>query len=148
MPRDYRDICGGMLLTGFGLLFSWYAITHYNLGTVRQMGPGMFPAALGVLLAVCGLALIVAAFFRPGEKSEIRLREPFFVIGSLAAFALVIRPFGLIPAILSVTIISSLAERKLQPVALAILCVALCLIAWLTFSIGLRLPLNMFRWPF
>lgn len=146
--RDYRDIVGGLLLIVVGIAFSWYAIEHYDLGTLRRMGPGMFPAGLGFVLALFGVLLVVPAFFREGVMPEIRTWTPLFVLLGVAAFALTVRPFGLIPAILAVVIVSSLAELKFRPVSLAGLCAALCLIAWLTFRVGLGLPMTMFRWPF
>lgn len=148
LSRDYKDIAGGALLVLFGLGFSLYAMGHYDLGTLRRMGPGMFPAALGFVLAFFGVLLLVPAFFRPGVRPEIRIWTPLFVLSGVAAFALTIRPFGLIPAILAVVIISSFAELKFRPLSLAILCAVLCLIAWLTFRVGLGLPMAMFRWPF
>jgi hypothetical protein len=55
LSRDYRDIVGGLLLVVLGLGFSWYAAEHYDLGSLRRMGPGMFPTVLGVALACLGL---------------------------------------------------------------------------------------------
>lgn len=148
LSRDYRDIVGGAFLVLFGLAFSWYAAEHYELGTLRRMGPGMFPTALGFVLALFGAILAVSAFFRQGTMPEIRIWTPLFVLAGTAAFAMTIRPFGLMPAILAVVVISSLAELKVRPVSLIVLCASLCLIAWLTFRVGLGLPIPMFRWPF
>ncbi len=148
LSRDYKDIVGGALLFVTGATFAWYAAGHYELGTLRRMGPGMFPMGLGVILAVFGVLLAVPAFFRPGVRPEIRVWSPVFVLAGTAAFALVIRPFGLIPAICAVVIISSFAELKVRPVSLAILCAVLCAIAYGVFRVGLGLALPMFRWPF
>lgn len=147
LARDYRDIVGGGLLIAGGLLFSWYAAQHYDLGTVRRMGPGMFPTGLGMILAVFGASIAIPAFFRNGVAPKVRIWTPLFVLSGVAAFALLVRPFGLIPAILGVTIISSFAELKVRPLSLAILCIVLCTIAWLTFRVGLGLAIPMFRWP-
>ena len=148
LSRDYKDIFGGFLLVVFGGWVAWYSATHYELGTFRRMAPGMFPMMLGIILAGFGVAIAAPAFFRPGERPHVRIWTPLFVLAGVAAFAILVRPFGLIPAILGVVIISSLAEMKVRPVSLTILCVALCLIAWLTFRVGLGLPMPMFRWPY
>lgn len=148
LSRDYRDIFGGLLMVAFGVWVAWYSAAHYDLGTFRRMAPGMFPMMLGIILAGFGLAIAIPAFFRSGPKPYIRIWTPLFVLLGVGAFAILVRPFGLIPAILGVTIISSLAELKFRPVSLAILCVVLCLIAWLTFRVGLGLPMPMFRWPY
>lgn len=146
--RDWRDVVGGALLAVLGLAFSWYAAEHYNLSTLRRMGPGMFPAGLGLVLAFFGVLMMVPALFREGTMPVIRFWSPLFVLSGVAAFALTIRPFGLIPAILSVVVVSSFADLKVRPVSLALLCAALCLVAWLTFRVGLGLPIPMLRWPF
>lgn len=148
LSRDYRDIVGGILLVALGLAFSSYAAANYDLGTLRRMGPGMFPTALGIVLAGFGLVIAIPAFFRPGVIPEIRVWTPIFVLTGVAAFAMTIRPFGLIPAVLSVVVISSFAELRFKPVSLTILTTSLCLIAWLVFRVGLGLPVEMFRWPF
>ena len=96
-------------------------------------------------------AILAVIFVQQMTHSGLRdIGGPIDVIVLLgvAAFAVTIRPFGLIPAILAVVIISSFAELKFRPVSLAILCAVLCLIAWLTFRVGLGLPMAMFRWPF
>lgn len=147
LTRDYRDVIGGVLMVVIGLAFTWYASSHYALGTLRQMGPGMFPAGLGVVLAFLGILLGVSAMFRPGTMPQIRTWTPFFVLAAIVAFALSIRPLGLIPAVLAVTIISSFAELRVRPSSLFLLCLALSMIAWVTFGLGLNLPIPMFRWP-
>jgi len=147
LSRDYRDIVGGLLLMIFGLWVTWYSYAHYELGTFRRMAPGMFPMFLGLILAVFGLIIAVPAWFRTGPKPYIRFWSPLFVLVGVAAFALLVRPYGLIPAILGVTLISSLAELKIRPLSLSILCAVLCLIAWLTFRVGLGLPMPMLIWP-
>lgn len=146
--RDYRDVVGGGLLVLAGSAFAYHAIANLALGTLRRIGPGMFPAALGVILALFGLAILIPALFRQGAFPDIEPRTPVFVLGGVSAFALTIVPFGLAPAILAVTIVSSLAEPKFRPVSLAVLCAVLCLMAWLTFRVGLGLPFQMIRWPF
>jgi hypothetical protein len=141
LSRDYRDVIGGALLLICGLLFSWYAAGHYELGTLRRMGPGMFPMALGFVLAGFGVMLMISAFFRPGPAMEARVVVPLFVLAGVAAFALLIRPFGLLPAILAVVAISSLAERRVNPKSVALLSASLCLLAYLVFRVGLGLAI-------
>ena len=146
--RDYRDILGGLLLFSAGAAFAAYAVSHYELGSLRRMGPGGFPAALGVVLAVLGLLLAVPAFFRTGHRPDLRFWSPLFVIGGVAAFAIVVRPFGLLPAVVAVVAISSLAELKVRPLQLTLLCAGLCVLNWLVFRVGLGASAPMVNWPF
>ncbi|MCI5109483.1 MAG: tripartite tricarboxylate transporter TctB family protein [Marivita sp.] len=145
---DYTDVVGGALLVATGLGVTAVSMTSYAVGTLRRMGPGMFPSILGVLLAFLGILIVLQALRKPGRRPDIRVFSPLFVLGGVAAFAALIAPFGLIPAILGVTIISSLAELRLRPVSLILLCLALCLIAPLVFVYGLGLQISLVRWPF
>lgn len=146
--RNYRDMVGGGILTFVGFAFAWYALQEFELGTPQKMGPAMFPAALGFLLGGMGAIMAVAAYFRHGPVPEVRARVSVCVLSGLAAFALLLSWFGLIPAIMGVTVISSFAERKVRPITVAVLSVTLCLMAWLIFSVGLGLPITLLKWPF
>lgn len=145
---DYVDLVAGALLIAFGAAVTYTSVTHYPMGTPGRMGPGMFPAGLGVVLAVFGLILGLQALRRPGEKPNIRVFSPLFVLGGIAAFAAVIVPFGLIPAIVAVVVISSLADLRIRPVSLVISCVGLSLAAPFIFVFCLGLQIPLLRWPF
>jgi putative tricarboxylic transport membrane protein len=58
MGRVSRDLGGGLCLLGIGALAIWQG-SDLELGTLRQMGPGMMPRVLAVLLGLCGVALAV-----------------------------------------------------------------------------------------
>ncbi|WP_300439691.1 tripartite tricarboxylate transporter TctB family protein [uncultured Mameliella sp.] len=145
---DYTDLVGGVLLVALGAGVSLVAIQYYPLGTLQRMGPGMFPAILGVVLGGLGMLLALQALRRTGKRPDIRVFSPLFVLAGVASFALLITPAGLIPAIVSIVVISSLAELRIWPVSLALLCLALCLMAPLVFVVGLGLPIPLIRWPF
>lgn len=143
--RDYRDLIGGALLFLTGIAFSWYGAEHYRLGTVARMGPGLFPVALGAVLALLGAILCVQALLRPGTLPEIRPARALPVLGGIGLFALAIHPLGLIPAICLLVVISSLAELRLRPLTTLAVCAAMSLAAWLIFGLGLGLPIPMIR---
>ena len=118
-----------------------------DLGSVRRMGPGMFPVAVGIILALFGIAIMIPAFFRQGTFEEIEIRSTLAVLASIAAFAMVIRPYGLIPAIAALVLVAALAERTFRPVSILASIVVMATLAWLIFKAGLGLPLTMARWP-
>lgn len=145
--RDYRDILGGGVLIVVGMLVALYALTNLRLGTVSQMGPGMFPAALGLILAMLGLAILVPAFFRRGPLPKMDLVPLAALLLSIFSFAILLRPFGLVPAILVQTAIASRADSKLSPVGTLILAAVLAAGAVLIFRIGLGMPVSIVSWP-
>lgn len=146
--HDYRDMVGGLLLIAVGLFLAVHALSNYQLGTIRRMGPGMFPTMIGGLLCTFGVILLVSGWFRRGVWPELRIWSPLFVLSGVATFALLIGPFGLVPAVVGVVAVSSLAELRVKPVPLAILASVLSLMAWVVFPLGLGLAVPPFAWPF
>ena len=147
LSRDYLDIAGGTLLFIIGTVFAAYAASRYGLGTLQQMRPGMFPAGAGCVLSLLGAAIAIPACSRSGSLPVIRLRAPLLVLLSVALFAISIRSLGLIPAVCLSTIAASVADTRIGPIGIAILCVAISVAAYLIFSVAIGLPLVMMKWP-
>jgi hypothetical protein len=145
---NYRDILGGGLLILIGLFVSITALIDYDLGTMRHMGPGMFPAWLGFILAGFGGLILVLGLLRPGERIEVDYRQFAAVILGLIAFAFTVGLFGMIPAVVVLTIGAVLADNKLGVVGTVILAAVLSIIAVVIFRIGLSISLELFKWPF
>jgi putative tricarboxylic transport membrane protein len=148
LRRDYRDLIGGSALIVIGLWATLQAWFDYPLGTVGHMGPGMFPAGVGVLLALTGVLVFVPALFRAGPAlAKPDLRAFFFVLLALVLFALTVDTFGLIPATAVLTVASVLADNKVGIIGTIVLTAVLSAIAILVFSVGLGIPLEPFKWP-
>ncbi|MGQ7794550.1 tripartite tricarboxylate transporter TctB family protein [Faunimonas sp. B44] len=145
--RDHRDILGGLLVTAAGLFAAVYAATQYHLGTAGRMGPGMFPAVLGCIMALLGLAILLPALFRAGEAAAVEIRPILAILAGLAAFALTIDRFGLAPAIALLVVIASVADPRATLKGSLALSLALILVATAIFKIGLRFPFPLFAWP-
>lgn len=145
---DHIDLVGGILLLGIGLLTAIYASSHYSLGTPSNMGPGMFPTILGSILAVLGVMVIVPAFMRAEALPPLEYRSLIFVIASLLVFALILQHFGLVPAVAALTLTAALASPYFSLIQSIIIAIALSVIAVLTFTVGLGVPISIARWPF
>jgi len=146
--RDYRDLIAGALLVALGIASAWYAGTHYRLGEVSRMGPGMFPAALGVLMAILGFFIALPAWFRRGTLPKPDIRPTLLVLASVLAFALLVEWAGMVPAIFVLTGLAVLADNKLGVRATLVLASVLALSTWLIFRVGLGIQLQPFVWPF
>lgn len=147
--RDYRDVAGGLLLAAVGAFAAYYAATRYDMGTLRQVGPGMFPAGLGGLLVGLGVIVAVPALRRlPRSYPMVEWRPLAAVIAGIAAFALTVRPLGMVPAIILLTMLSSLADGRLGPVRAFVLSIVLAGVAILVFRVMLGTPFPIARWPF
>lgn len=147
LEREAGNLLSGAVVVAVGVFYAVYAYANYSIGNMRQIGPGLFPVALGVILTGLGLALFLPALFRKAERPKLGLATPLLVLLAVAAFAITIRPFGLIPAVIATTVIASLAELKLRIVSTAILCLVLSVFSWLVFGEGLGLAVPLFRLP-
>ncbi|MDP2358756.1 MAG: tripartite tricarboxylate transporter TctB family protein [Beijerinckiaceae bacterium] len=147
--RDYRDIIGGLLLMLFGAGVFFQAYYEYPLGTLRHMGPGMFPATLGAILGGLGFFILLPALFRAGPPlPRIELRPLLAIIGGGLAFAFIVTRFGMVPGVIVLTVFSVMADDKLGVVGTIILSAVLSLLIVAIFSYGLGVSLQPFRWPF
>ncbi|MDQ8035730.1 hypothetical protein CEG14_21640 [Bordetella genomosp. 1] len=140
---------GAMVVLGLGALLQ--AMT-YELGTLARMGPGMFPAILGVVLILLG-ALIAKMGKSPlNAEDEHEPESPpdwrgwGCIVGGLLAFILVGKYGGLVPATLILVFVSALGDRAQTLRGAAILSVAVTLLGVLVFSWGLQLQFPLFRW--
>lgn len=145
--RDYLDVAAGVALLCVGLFAALYGYSTMRMGTVAQMGPGLFPVSLGIILSGFGMIIAIPAFFRNGPQADFDGRALLFVGLSLLAFSVLVRPFGLLPAIVVLTCIASLSDGKLATWKSAILGLGLSACVLLIFHFGLGLQLRMLAMP-
>lgn len=148
LNRDHRDVFAGLALALTGGSAALYAASHYSIGTVSRMGPGMIPVSLGLTLALFGVMIAVPAFSRTGSAVHIPWRPLIVVSISILCFALMIETLGLIPAVFSTVVISTFAERRIPLGRAVLLGAAMSSMTWAIFILGLSLPISSFDWPF
>lgn len=151
-----RDAVGGALIALFGTAMVLWAMNSLPMGTLRRMGPGLFPAGVGGLIALTGAAMLMQALWPrvrdaaaarvPGPA--VNLRALVFVSAALLAFGLLAGPFGMIPAIVALVGLCALSDRDSRPMATLALMICLPAAVYLIFRLGLGLPMAMIRWPF
>jgi hypothetical protein len=118
----------------------------YNIGDASRMGPGYFPAVLGLLLAALGLLLIfrslVLGLDRPVEAISFR---PMLVLPlSVLVFAIILPVGGLLIANFIAALIVCKAGRDTTLGEMLILAVFLSFLNWLIFVVGLDLTVPVF----
>ena len=129
-----------------GAAYAIDAVATLSLGTLRQMGPGMFPVGLGGLLFLIGVGIFVPALFHSENIPPINLRALGAVLAAVAAFALLIGSAGLFTAILVSTVLSSLAVPGNRPQHVLLLSGGLMVLAWVIFIFILNLPISLLPW--
>jgi hypothetical protein len=146
---NIRDFLGGglVLLLGVGAALQ---ASQYELGSLRRMGPGYFPLALGVILAVTG-ALIMLASLRTAIVPVLARQRPewrgwFCICASMVLFAVIGTYGGLLPATFACVFIAALGDRKNTLVASAVLAAAMTLVCLIVFWWLLKVNLPLFGW--
>ena len=93
-----QDFVGGIAIVVVAIFAFWQS-KDLALGTLGGMGPGMLPKSLAVLLGALGALLAANALVDRGPLfGRVSIRGPVFVLGAIAAFAISVRPGGLLVA--------------------------------------------------
>jgi hypothetical protein len=130
---------GTMIVLGLGAIAQ---ASTYTLGSLARMGPGLFPAILGVLLVLLGLIIARMAEDIPAPQ----WRGWGCIIGGLMAFILFGKYGGLIPATFALVFISALGDRQHTLRSAAVLAVGVTILGVAVFSWALQLQFPLFRW--
>ena len=142
--RSQQDFGAGLLYAAFGLaaiLMAW----DYGMGTASRMGPGYFPTALGALLLLIGIASVVRSFFRDGKPiGAVAWKGAALVTAGTVLFGLLLRPAGLVPALVALILVGASASSRFKfewrAGALMLALIAFCA---LVFVKGLGLPIPL-----
>ena len=114
------------------------AVAQENaLGTLSRMGPGFFPTALGVILALLGCCLSLRALlfsgYGDGSLEGVNWGVLGFILGSVAVFAVSLLELGVLLSIALMIVISSLASGRFRAREVAVLTVFMCLLCWVIY---------------
>jgi hypothetical protein len=153
--RSQKDFFAGLTLAVIGGAFALGA-REYPIGTAASMGPGYFPLLLGALLVILSVAITLGSFGKP-DKSEnagaIAWKPLLFVVGANFAFGILLGglpsiglpAMGLMPAILALVIIATLAGSGFKLRETMVLAAVLAAGSWLVFVKTINLPIQL--WP-
>lgn len=145
LERDIQGLLGGGLLVALGLFTAWYAHDHYALGNVARMGPGYLPMILGGVLALLGLIVVVPAWRRPGKPIRAEWTNAGFVVASIVLFGLLLPRLGLVVATMATALVALVPDRQLVWLTKLKVAMAIALITYLIFVVGLSM--NLPAWP-
>lgn len=141
---DKTDMLSGIFALTISGYFAYGAL-DYRLGTVVRMGPGFVPFALGLLGMALGLAIIVTSLGRTGALEAFRWRIVLPIAASIAAFAVLLKYTGLLPATFFAAAIATLASEKSRLLTSLLLGAIVAVFAWFSFIVLLGLPIPAFR---
>jgi hypothetical protein len=142
--RNGKDFYAGLFFFFIGIVTVFEA-RGYSIGTARDMGPGYFPILIGYLLLMIGGVAAVRGLWLKGERIKINSIRPLLMVSFAAlSFALLLKPCGLIIALLALVLLSCLGSREFHIRYAVILFIVLAGIATVLFVYILGLPLPLF----
>jgi hypothetical protein len=132
-----------LAIAAAGILSAWRA-WGYGFGELARIGPGLVPFAVAAALAACGAALFIRKpddVPRAETSSNPQTRVFTCVLGSLLAFAVLIRTLGFIPAAACAVVLASAARGRPRRSAF-LLAAAVAVAGTLIFvhALGLNIP--------
>jgi Tripartite tricarboxylate transporter TctB family len=142
-----KDLIAGLIFIILGTVL-FFASQNYDIGSARRMGPGYFPALLGLLLVGLGLAAFVKGL-RAKTSDPLphhQLTPLLMIFLSIVSFAFFIERAGLVVA--STFCIAFACYRRLltKPIELLIIFLGLTVFNVVVFIKLFELPLRIFWW--
>jgi hypothetical protein len=156
LPFLNGQTVGGVLVAALALV-AWMSARGLEFGSLAEIGPGLFPVALAVLLLVLSLILVgIGALTGASEDLAVpgpeALRSLVAILAALVVFSLTIKGSGFIPA-LGVTgatplaiLIAGVASRETRWLDLAVFALVLTTFCAVLFRFLLGLPLPLAPW--
>jgi hypothetical protein len=131
----------GLCLVAIALCFGITAAT-YRIGTFSNAGPGLFPVLVSGILGVMGLVMIVRGRLESAAALDFRVRNLLIVLASLVGFVVIAEHLKVIPAIVFLVFVSTLAGADYSLLRNVKISVGLIAVAYAFHALlGLNLPL-------
>jgi hypothetical protein len=142
--RDQRSLGAGLLFLAIGGFASWTA-SGYAFGSARHMGPGYFPMVLSIVLMLIGVGAMLRSLSVEGPPiGRIALRPALCITTGVLVFSAVVDRWGLVPAVIALTLIVGLGSTRVRLLELVAIAVVLAMLAVAIFIHGLQLPFTPF----
>jgi putative Ca2+/H+ antiporter (TMEM165/GDT1 family) len=149
--QQKRDVYAGLLMVVVGLATAFEAST-YPLGTIALMGPGFFPTALGVILAIVGVMIMIAPS-APVEDDDVAAvaikpdwRGWICILAGPTLFIVFGHYTGLLLATFACVFVSSFGDRTTTLKEAVILATAVTVCGVFLFSYVLQVNFPILRW--
>jgi Tripartite tricarboxylate transporter TctB family len=148
-----RDYAGGALMIMLGAFATWKS-TSYDIGSLTDMGPGFYPALVGILLGLTGVGIMLRPKRGEAERApkveggseRIDWRGWLFILAGIASFIVVAKQAGLLPATFAIVFISAFGDRTNTLKSATILALAISVVSVVVFWWALQVQLPLLKW--
>lgn len=149
-----RDFYAGGLIVLLGAAVALNAYNNYNLGSLTQMGPGMFPMMLGIALTFVGLLILGTALVTEHDPAETILPEQrewrgwACILAGPLLFIFLGQYLGMAAGTFGCVFVSALGDRTATVKSSAILAAIVTVFGCLLFAYVLKLAFPIFKWGY
>lgn len=141
--RLSQDLCAALVFILIGGSTLWFG-RDLDPGTAANMGPGYVPRALGWMIFIMGVFTALRGLRLPSPAlGRVNLRPLVFILGSVLLFALMVDPFGFIPASVIAVFVALFAMERPSFAYAAFMSILLPLAMTVVFIFGLGLPIDL-----
>ena len=142
-----KDLLAGVLyIVGGATTFKW--AQKYEIGTATRMGPGYFPALLGLALILFGIAATVKGLVskQPEPLVEHKVGPLVLMTASVISFGLLIERTGLVVATFACLFFACFRRLRTHPLEVLLLFLGVTIFNVVVFVdlIGMQIP--VFWW--
>ena len=140
-----KDFLSGLMFVAFGL-GALYVGQHLAIGTPVRMGPGYVPRMLSLVMLALGVLICIVAVVAGSEPVEKPKWKPITLVTiGIVCFALLFERAGLIPALIVLILIASLAGEEFKLTDVEGNIIALSVLCTLVFKVGLGMNIYVLR---
>jgi hypothetical protein len=140
-----KDFLSGLMFIGFGMIALYFG-QKLAIGTPVRMGPGYVPRMLSLILCGLGLLVCIVALVSGSEPVEKPKWKPITLVTiGIVCFGLLFERAGLIPALIVLVMIASLAGEEFKLLEVIGNIVALSVLCTLVFKVGLSMNIYVLR---
>lgn len=140
-----KDFLAGLMFLAFGVAALYFG-RHLAVGTGVRMGPGYVPRALSFILMGLGGIICVLALVNGGEQVEAPKGKPIALVTiGIICFALLFERAGMLPALVVLVGISSLAGEEFKLTEVLGNMVVLTILCILVFKVGLGMNVSVIQ---
>lgn len=140
---NHKDLVGGVLMALIGLYVGYSAI-GFGIGNASRMGPGYMLLVIAAGMVIMGVAMAAGSVRYTDPLPNVAWRPLLAVTAGMSAFAALLDPFGLVPAVMFLVGLASLGDPEAKPLSTLILAACVAAGMWVVFVYGLRIPLPAF----
>ena len=152
MKRDYY---AGAIMCAIAAFMGFNAL-GYNIGTIRNIGPGLFPFALSVVLFAVGLLIALNAgeavadgldHFDEGASKYPDIKGGIAIVAGMLAFVVLTQTLGIVAGTFACVFVSAIGAKDATWLGSLVLALVVTVfgIAVFIFLLKLNLPLFQFQ---